>query len=121
MTNSGSHLKEDSNDLVKLNYNHFLDQIIDVLDGDNSQKLFNVSEDSKRLLMNVDELDYQVSQLSINDPFMSQPFRTKCASINFIEGTETIFSEQLLLSQARVKELLENSLIRENGQSIYIR
>ena len=100
MTNSGSHLKEDSNDLVKLNYNHFLDQIIDVLNGDNSQELFKVSEDSKRLLMNVDELAYQVSELSINDPFISQPFGTKCASINFIEGIEKKFIQTFLKSIA---------------------
>ncbi|MDJ0662488.1 MAG: hypothetical protein QNJ42_23835 [Crocosphaera sp.] len=120
MTNSGSHLKEDSNDLVKLNYNHFLDQIIDVLNGDNSQKLFKVSEDSKRLLMNVDELAYQVSQLSINDPFISQPFGTKCASINFFEGIEKNFSDKLHQIQARVKELLENELPQENNQSVSI-
>lgn len=120
MTNSGSHLKEDSNDLVKLNYNYFLDQIIDILKGDNSQKLFTVSKDSKRLLMDVDELAYQVSQLSMNDPFISKPFGTKCASINFIEGIENNFSDKLHQIQARVKELLDNALPQENNQSVSI-
>ncbi|MGK7960176.1 hypothetical protein, partial [Crocosphaera sp.] len=120
MTNSGSNLKEDSNDLVKLNYNHFLDQIIEVLNGDNSQKLFKVSEDGKRLLMNVDELAYKVSQLSMNDPFISQPFGTKCASINFVEGIEKKFSDKLHQIQARVKQLLENALPKKNHQSVSI-
>ncbi|WP_107667526.1 hypothetical protein [Cyanothece sp. BG0011] len=120
MANSGSHLKEDSNDLVKLNYNHFLDQIIDVLNGDKSKDLFKVSEDSKRLLMNVDELAYQICQLSINDPFIKQPFKTKCASINFIEGVENNFSDKLHQIQAKVKEVLENELPKKNDQSISI-
>ncbi|MGK7884108.1 MAG: hypothetical protein AB4057_05705 [Crocosphaera sp.] len=120
MTNSGSNLQEDSNDLVKLNYSDFLGKVLEVLDSDKPQSLFKVSEDNKRLLMNVDELAYQVSQLSINDPFMSQPFRTKCASINFIEGTETIFSEQLLLIQAKVKELLENKLQQDISIEKYL-
>ncbi|MDJ0731378.1 MAG: hypothetical protein QNJ33_15450, partial [Crocosphaera sp.] len=120
MTNSGSHLQEDSNDLVKLNYNHFLNQIIDILNRDNYQKLFTVSKDGKRLLMDVDELAYEVVQLSINDPFISQPFGTKCASINFIEGTEKNFSDKLHQIQARVKELLDNELPKENDQSVSI-
>jgi hypothetical protein len=50
MTNSGSNLKEGNNNLVKLNYSDLLDKIIEVLNSDHSQKLFKVSEDSKRLL-----------------------------------------------------------------------
>ncbi len=123
MTNSGSNLQEDSNDLVKLNYSDFLGKVLEVLDSDKSQALFKVSEDNKRLLMNVDELAYQVSQLSINDPCLDirKSFGTKCASINFIEGTEKNFSDKLHQIQAKVKEFLENSLTRENGQSISIR
>ncbi len=120
MTNSGSNLQEDGNDLVKLNYNHFLDKILEVLDKDKSQELFKVSKDEKRLLMNVDELAYQVSQLSINDPFIKQPLGTKCASINFIEGIEVDFSEKLHSIQGKVKELLENALSKENGKPISI-
>ncbi|EAZ92953.1 hypothetical protein [Crocosphaera chwakensis] len=120
MANSGSHLQEDSNDLVKLNYNDFLGKIIEVLDSDKSQQLFDLSPDKKRLLMNIDELAYQVSLLSINDPFCDQPYQTKCASINFFEGIETIFSDQLHLIQEKVKELLENELPEENGKSISI-
>ena len=104
MTNSGSNLREDGNDLVKLNYSDFLGKVLEVLNSDTSQKLFKVSEDNKRLLMNVDELAYQVSQLSMNDPFISQPFGTKCSSINFIEGTENTLSEQLHLIQGKMKE-----------------
>lgn len=122
MTNSGSNLREDGNDLVKLNYSDFLGKVLEVLNSDTSQQLFKVSEDRKRLLMNVDELAYQVSQLSINYPLLDirKSYGTKCASINFIEGTEKTFSEQLHLIQAKIKELLENSLTRKNGQSISI-
>ena len=56
MTNSGSNLREDGNDLVKLNYSDFLGKVLEVLNSDTSQQLFKVSEDRKRLLMNVDEL-----------------------------------------------------------------
>ncbi|MDJ0582655.1 hypothetical protein [Crocosphaera sp.] len=120
MTNSGSNLREDGNDLVKLNYSDFLGKVLEVLNSDTSQQLFKISEDNKRLLMNVDELAYQVSQLSINDPFISQPFGTKCASINFIEGTEKTFSEQLHLIQAKVKELLKNELKQDISIENYL-
>jgi uncharacterized membrane protein len=88
MTNSGSNLKEGSNNLVKLNYSDLLDKIIEVLDKDHSQKLFKVPEDGKRLLMNVDEIAYQVALLSIESPFLGNYYSTKCASINFIKGSE---------------------------------
>jgi hypothetical protein len=120
MTNSGSNLKEGSNNLVKLNYSDLLDKIIEVLDKDHSQKLFKVPEDGKRLLMNVDEIAYQVALLSIESPFLGNYYSTKCASINFIKGSEKKFSNQLHLIQAKVKTLLENALPKQDNSPLSI-
>ncbi|GBF86068.1 hypothetical protein [Aphanothece sacrum] len=120
MTNSGSNLREDGNNLVKLNYSDILNKIIEVLQSDKSEELFQVSDDGKRLLMNVDEIAYQVACLPIESLFTGRTSGTKCASINFLKGLETQFSEQLHTIQDRVKFLLEEALPKQENQTLSI-
>ncbi|MEA5534418.1 hypothetical protein [Crocosphaera sp. XPORK-15E] len=117
MANNGNTLREDSNNLVSLDYSDILNKIIEVLQSDKSQQLFKVSEDGKRLLMNIDEIAYQVACLSIASPFSDTAKGTKCASINLRTDLENQFSSQLKNIQKKIKHLLQKSLRKPDNQS----
>jgi hypothetical protein len=82
----------DDSDLVPVDYGDLLDKILDVLQGNNP---FSVSDDKRRLLIDIDAVANQIAISQVLPPLGSFEPQARSATVNFPAEVETRFGIQI--------------------------
>ncbi|NEP53011.1 MAG: hypothetical protein F6K65_31110, partial [Moorea sp. SIO3C2] len=61
-------LREDNNDLVKVDYSDLLNNILNVLGSEQTNNPFKLASDRKQLVIDIDSIATQVAASSVHDP-----------------------------------------------------
>ncbi len=100
-------LEEGSNGLVSLDYSDLLTKILTVIQNQQSQNPFSISTDLNRLLINIDEIAFQVASLQVENPLGSSASIAKSASINFSKASKNSFINLVKEIRDTLKKHLE--------------
>jgi hypothetical protein len=108
-----NHLKEDGDELVRLDYSDLLAKTLTVLRGQKTSNPFTLSSDRNRLLLNLDEIAFQVATSQIENPLGTDANSAKAATINFNGRSRDDFFKQVRQIRDFLKELLKICLAQE--------
>lgn len=97
-------LKADENELATLNFSDLFTKILQCLNKSNS--LFEIPDDHNRLLIDIDEIAYQVACKGVENPLGSSSHSARSATINFSHDYKDKFGEQV----REIKDCLRQKL-----------
>ncbi|MEG4118502.1 hypothetical protein QUA43_13635 [Microcoleus sp. N9_B4] len=100
-------LRLDDSDLVPVDYGDLLDKILEVLQGKNP---FSVSEDNRRLLIDIDTIAADVSNKQVRQPLGSGERQAHSATVNLPPEIEERFGSQVRQIQQCLRQQLEFKL-----------
>ncbi|MEG3973389.1 hypothetical protein QT970_02055 [Microcoleus sp. herbarium8] len=106
-----------NDDLVPVDYGDLLDKILEVLQGKNP---FNVSEDRRRLLIDIDTIAADVSQKEVRKPLGSFEPQAHSATVNFPQQVEEHFGTQLRQIQQSLQQQLASKLPQNTSVEKFI-
>lgn len=104
-------LKFDDSDLVSVDYGDLLDKILEVLQGKNP---FSVSDDRRRLLIDIDAIAADVANKQVRSPLGSFESLAHSATVNFPPQVEEQFRSQVRQIQQYLLQHLESKLLPQN-------
>lgn len=107
-------LKLDENELATLNFNDLFTKILQCLTKSNST--FDIPNDYNRLLINIDEVAYQVACGQVENPLGSSSHGARSATINFSHEYKDKFSEQVRQIREILKQQLVETLAKKKPQ-----
>ena len=96
-------LRLDENDLVPVDYGDLLDKILEILQAKNP---FNVSDDRRRLIVDIDAIAADIAKIEVRQPLGSFERLADAATVNFPQEVEEHFGD--LVKQ--IKECLRQHL-----------
>ncbi|MEG4328412.1 hypothetical protein, partial [Microcoleus sp. herbarium5] len=99
--------------LVPVDYGDLLDKILEVLQGNNP---FSVSDDRRRLLIDIDAIAADVAKIEVRTPLGSLERQADAATVNFPPEIEDRFGSQITQIQQCLRQQLESIL----GQNVAI-
>ncbi|ALB40058.1 hypothetical protein AA650_05915 [Anabaena sp. WA102] len=102
-------------DLANVDYTDLLAKILLVLQKPN-QEIFKLSDDNKRLRINIDQVATQVANLQVENPLGASANSVRSATVNISPGSEVKFRTQIHAIKDCVEKILESSL--GNSKSI---
>jgi hypothetical protein len=102
-------------DLANVDYTDLLAKILLVLQRPN-QEIFKISDDSKHLQINIDQVATEVANLQVENPLGSSANSVRSATVNISPGSEQNFRTQIHAIRDCVQKLLTSSL--GNSESI---
>lgn len=97
-------LRSNENELATLNFSDLFTKILQQLNK--SQSLFEIPSDYNRLLINIDEVAYQVACEQVANPLGSSSHGARSATINFSHDYKDKFNEQI----REIKDILKQKL-----------
>jgi len=100
-------LRLGDDDLVPVDYGDLLDKILEVLQGKNP---FNISEDRRRLLIDIDTIAADVAKLQVRKPLGSFERQADSATVNFPPEVEVNFGSQVRQIRECLRQQLESKL-----------
>jgi|GEM_PF-6023124 len=102
-----------NNELVYVDYSDLLDKI-----AQHSKNVFAVSQDTKRLSINIDAVASHVANLPVDNPLGAAANSAKSATVNFSPGFEKEFPRQIQAIAHQLQTQLE-SVLSERSLSIH--
>ncbi len=102
-------------DLANVDYTDLLTKILLVLQKPN-QKIFKLSDDKKRLRININQVASEVANLQVENPLGASSNSVRSATVNISPGSEENFRTQIHAIKDCVQKILKSSLV--NNQSI---
>jgi hypothetical protein len=96
-------LQLDDSDLVPVDYGDLLDKILEVLQGNNP---FKISEDRRRLIVDIDAIAAEVAKLEVRKPLGSFERFAEAATVNFPAEVDAHFGDRA----RQIKECLRQHL-----------
>ncbi len=109
-------LQEGDNGLVNLDYSDLLKNILKFLQSSESNNLFALSEDQKRLILNIDDIAYQIAMQKIENPLVNFSAKAKSATVNLVTDTENYFNQKIKAIRDCLKTKLEGVLQAKNPE-----
>ncbi|MEG4252720.1 hypothetical protein [Microcoleus sp. Pol10D4] len=106
-------LRLDDSDLVPVDYGDLLDKILEVLQSKNP---FNISDDRRRLIVDIDAIAADVAKMQVRTPLGSFERQADAATVNFPPEVEELFGSQITQIQQCLRQQLESIL----GQNVAI-
>jgi hypothetical protein len=108
------------NDLVSLDYSALLQQILNLLqaNSDSEQSIFKLSPDGKRLLIDVDEIAYQLGEKELNNPLEMGENRAKTATVNLTKVAQEKFIKKVKQIRDYLQENLQEIVESKNHSSL---
>ncbi|MBD2207763.1 hypothetical protein H6G33_36000 [Calothrix sp. FACHB-1219] len=103
-------LDDSGNGLVSLDYSDLLTKILTVLQNQQSQNPFSIVNDTNRLLIDIDEIAFQVASLQIENPLGGSSSSAKSASINFSKASRDSFNNLVQQIRNQLKDALESAI-----------
>ncbi|MFB2975906.1 hypothetical protein ACE1CM_06765 [Microseira sp. BLCC-F43] len=110
-------LAEGDNGLVRLDYSDLLTKILKFLQNNDTKNPFSRSKDGNRLLIDIDEIAFQVASSTIQNPLGISASSAKSASVNLSRGVKPFFINQVQQIRDCLKKHLA-SLLTQEGQDI---
>ena len=110
-------LAEGDNGLVRLDYSDLLTKIVKLLQDRDTKNPFSLSKDGNRLLIDIDEIAFQVGSSTIENPLGISASSAKSASVNLSRGVKDLFINQVQQIRDCLKQHVE-SLLTQEGQDI---
>ncbi|VXD15258.1 conserved hypothetical protein [Planktothrix serta PCC 8927] len=104
-------LEEGDNGLVRVDYGDLLTKILQVLENQQVKNPLNLSQDGKRLLIDIDEIAAQVSELNIANPLGGSTFNAKSATVNLSPGSRNAFISQIQQIRDILTQKIESILV----------
>jgi hypothetical protein len=93
-----------------------LTKILTVIKNQQTQNPFTISDDRRHLLINIDEIAFQVALKSIENPLGTAASSAKSATVNWSKGARDSFISQVQQIRDGLKQNLE-SVIEQNSPS----
>ncbi len=100
-------LRLDDSDLVPVDYGDLLDKILEVLQAKNP---FNISDDSRRLIIDIDAIAADVAKIEVRQPLGSFERFADVATVNFPQEIEEHFSDIIKQIKECLRQHLESKL-----------
>ena len=110
-------LAEGDNGLVRLDYSDLLTKILKLLQNHDTKNPFSLSKDGNRLLLDIDEIAFQVASSTIENPLGISASSAKSASVNLSPGVKPFFINKVQEIRDCLKQHVE-SLLKKEGQDI---
>ncbi|GET39563.1 hypothetical protein [Microseira wollei] len=110
-------LAEGDNGLVRLDYSDLLTKILKLLQNHDTKNRFSLSKDGNQLLIDLDEIAFQVASSTIENPLGISASSAKSASVNLSRGVKPFFINQVQQIRDCLKQHVE-SLLKQEGQDI---
>jgi len=104
-----------NSDLANVDYTDLLAKILLVLQKPN-QEIFKLSDDKKRLRINIDQVATKVANLQVENPLGASANSMRSATVNISPGSEEKFRTQIHAIKDCVQKILKSSL--GNNESI---
>ncbi|MBW4508553.1 MAG: hypothetical protein KME64_18880 [Scytonematopsis contorta HA4267-MV1] len=95
MSQEANSLTTGNNELVSVDYSNLLTKILQALRNKQSKDLFKISPCGTRLLIDIDSIASQVSQLQIDNPLGASVNNVKAATVNFNPGFKENFPDKI--------------------------
>lgn len=103
-----NNLQVGNNELVYVDYSDLLNKILQVLRNQQPQKLFKISSDQERLLIDIDAVATQMSTLQVDNPLGAFAKNVKVATVHFSPGFKELFPSQIQEIANCLKQSLES-------------
>ncbi|MBK1986073.1 hypothetical protein A0J48_000645 [Sphaerospermopsis aphanizomenoides BCCUSP55] len=94
-------------DLANVDYTDLLTKILLVLPN---QQIFKISDDKKRLRINIDQIATEIANLQVENPLGASANSVRSATVNISPGSEAKFRTQIHAIKDCVEKILESSL-----------
>ncbi|MEG4205045.1 hypothetical protein QUA20_14065 [Microcoleus sp. Pol7_A1] len=94
-------------DLVPVDYGDLLDKILEVLQGNNP---FNISDDRRRLIVDIDAIAADVAKMQVRTPLGSYERQADAATVNFPPEVEERFGDRVRQIKECLRQHLESKL-----------
>ncbi|MEG4242731.1 hypothetical protein QUA46_01470 [Microcoleus sp. MON2_D6] len=104
-------LRLDDSDLVPVDYGDLLDKILEVLQSKNP---FNISDDRRRLLIDIDAIAADVAKMQVLTPLGSYERQADAATVNFPPEVEEIFGDRVRQIKECLRQHLASKLLPQN-------
>ena len=112
-------LQEGDNGLVRLDYSDLLSKILQVLQDQQTKNPFSLSKNSNRLLINIDEIAFQVASSTIANPLGASASSARSATVNVSQVLKTHFISQVQQIGNCLKQYIEYILLIRKVRQIY--
>ncbi|MBD1929833.1 hypothetical protein H6F74_26890 [Trichocoleus sp. FACHB-90] len=113
-------LQEGDNGLVRLDYSDLLSKILKVLQNQQTKKPFSLSEDGNRLLIDIDEIAFQVASSTVANPLGASASSAKSATVNLSRGLKPHFISLVQQIRDCLKQHIESTLPQQEEKNITI-
>lgn len=113
-------LQEGNNGLVRLDYSDLLNKILKVLQNQQTKNPFTLSADGNRLLIDIDEIAFQVASSTVTNPLGASASSAKSATVNLSQGLRPHFISLVQQIRDYLKQHIESILPQEEERNITI-
>lgn len=103
-------LRPGDNDLVPLDYSDLLKQILAVLQNQKTKNPFSISNNSNQLVIDIDQIAFQVAALPIENPLRAYGSNARSATVNFSPGSRDSFNSQVQQIRDCLRQHIESIL-----------
>ncbi len=107
-----SSFRQADDSLPRVDYGEMLDRIVEAIA--NQPGLFRVSDDSERLLVNVEAIAHQIAHQNLTDPILGVDWRVRAATLNFSDSCAAQFPDKIRAIRQALLEQLQSSLNAKN-------
>ena len=104
-------LRLDDSDLVPVDYGDLLDKILEVLQSKNP---FNISDDRRRLIVDIDAIAADVAKMQVRTPLGSFERQADAATVNFPPEVEDLFGDRVRQIKECLRQHLASKLLPQN-------
>ncbi|MEA5499226.1 hypothetical protein [Limnoraphis robusta] len=110
-------LQEGDNGLVRVNYSDLFTKILQLLQNQQTKNPFSLSQDNNRLLIDLDEIAFQVASTTVENPLGGSGSSAKSATVNLSRGFKSHFISQVQQIRDGLKQHIE-SLLTTGSEAI---
>jgi len=104
--------QENNESLPRVDYRDLLDRILQAIA--NQPSLFRVSDDSRRLLVNLEAIAHQIAHQNLTDPILGSDRGVRAATVNFSPSCAAQFPDQIRAIRQALLQQLQLSLRAKN-------
>ncbi len=101
-------LQEGDNGLVRVDYSDLFTNILKALQNQETKNPFSLSQDNNRLLIDIDEIAFQVASATIENPLGASASSAKSATVNLSRGLKSHFISQVQQIRDGLKQHIES-------------
>ena len=110
-------LREGNNELALLDYSDLLDNILTVLQNQQTKNPFSISSDFNQLVIDIDQIAFQVATLQVENPLGAYGSNARSATVNFSPGSRDSFNNQVQQIRDCLRQHIESILAQREAKT----